>query len=263
MYGLHGILGSGANWRTFAKRLVERRPEWGVVLVDLREHGRSQGAPPPHTIGTAAGDLEDLASVLEFDGKQIHGILGHSFGGKVALHYRQRAGEHHLTTWVIDSSPGADPNAMFASRDDSAVKVLSILEGLPKQFASRDAFIETAMQVGLSQAIAQWLAMNFEGRDGAFVSRLDLKSIRSLLADYYDRDLWDGLDDESLPGDAHVVVAGRSTAISVDDRDTLASLAARNPERVFVHTIAESGHWVHADALDRLVDIVATRLVQP
>ncbi len=40
---LHGILGSGANWRTFAKQIVTAKPEWGALLVDLRLHGESRG----------------------------------------------------------------------------------------------------------------------------------------------------------------------------------------------------------------------------
>ena len=35
MLFLHGILGSGANWRSFARALVKERPEWGAVLVDF------------------------------------------------------------------------------------------------------------------------------------------------------------------------------------------------------------------------------------
>ena len=33
---LHGIYGSGRNWGSIARRLVDARPEWGVLLVDLR-----------------------------------------------------------------------------------------------------------------------------------------------------------------------------------------------------------------------------------
>ena len=33
----HGIYGAGSNWRGIARKLVERRPDWGVVLVDLRQ----------------------------------------------------------------------------------------------------------------------------------------------------------------------------------------------------------------------------------
>ena len=78
---LHGILGSGANWRTFARRFVEAKPTWRAVLVDLRKHGASQDFPAPHTLVACADDLRALEkSIGRFDG-----VLGHSFGGKVAL----------------------------------------------------------------------------------------------------------------------------------------------------------------------------------
>src|SRR5512142_1296285 len=57
LYVLHGIFGAGRNWASIMRRLVRERPEWGAVLVDLREHGRSGGFPPPHTVATAAGDV--------------------------------------------------------------------------------------------------------------------------------------------------------------------------------------------------------------
>src|SRR6201999_468457 len=48
---LHGIFGSGRNWGSIARRLVEARPEWGAVLVDLRLHGQSrEGFGAPHTM---------------------------------------------------------------------------------------------------------------------------------------------------------------------------------------------------------------------
>ena len=48
---LHGLMGAGRNWRSFAKQLRQRlgEQEWRVVLVDLRGHGASasigQGTP--------------------------------------------------------------------------------------------------------------------------------------------------------------------------------------------------------------------------
>ena len=54
---LHGILGSGANWRTFARRLCAARPGLCGVLCDLRLHGASQeGFSPPHTLAAAADE---------------------------------------------------------------------------------------------------------------------------------------------------------------------------------------------------------------
>jgi pimeloyl-ACP methyl ester carboxylesterase len=233
-----------------------------MALIDLREHGRSQGAPPPHTINAAAHDLRELAAVLELDGKRVRGVLGHSFGGKVALRYRQLAGSELATTWVIDASPSSDPNAMFAGRaqPDSTVSVIDMLESLPTRFARREDAIAVLLERGAGTAMASWLAMNYEGDGGEVVLRLDLASVRSLLEDYYAQDLWDAIDEASLPGDLHAVVAGRSRALGAGDRDVLAALAASDPERVFVHTIPDAGHWVHIEAPDRLRELVAAHL---
>ena len=81
---LHGLFGAGRNWRTVASQLVQVRPDWGVILVDLRMHGDSQGFPPPYTLRTAAADL---AALLNATGLRAPGMLGHSFGAKVALQY--------------------------------------------------------------------------------------------------------------------------------------------------------------------------------
>ena len=87
MLFLHGILGSGANWRTFAKQVVTAQPDWGAVLVDLRLHGDSREiVAPPHTISAAAGDVQELVGMLEASSSsRVRGVLGHSFGGKIAL----------------------------------------------------------------------------------------------------------------------------------------------------------------------------------
>ena len=61
---LHGILGSGRNLRSFAQRLAQARPELRLWLVDLRNHGDSQGAPPPHTIAACCDDLDALVRAI-------------------------------------------------------------------------------------------------------------------------------------------------------------------------------------------------------
>src|SRR5690349_11504323 len=106
MLVLHGIYGQGGNWRTFARRLVERRPEWGCALVDLRMHGKSQGAPPPHSLAAAAADVAALAAELG-----ARAIAGHSFGGKVTLAVLA-GGTRVDQAWVLDASPSARPGAL-------------------------------------------------------------------------------------------------------------------------------------------------------
>ena len=83
-YVLHGILGSAKNWRTFGRRLAARFPSWRIVLVDLRHHGDSPHLPPPNTLAACAADLERLSAARE---ERPSVVIGHSFGGKVALEW--------------------------------------------------------------------------------------------------------------------------------------------------------------------------------
>src|SRR5688572_33089052 len=84
---LHGVFGSGSNFRSLMKSLAAERPEWRFVLVDLRLHGRSLEAPPPHSLAACAGDLAELTRALALSPAAV---IGHSFGGKVALSYAER-----------------------------------------------------------------------------------------------------------------------------------------------------------------------------
>ena len=99
MLFLHGILGTRANWRGIARRFVEARPEWGAVLVDLREHGDSLGLPAPHSLHAAAEDVAELERSLAVP---VEGALGHSFGGKVVLEWLRSRQGLHTEAWTID-----------------------------------------------------------------------------------------------------------------------------------------------------------------
>lgn len=241
---LHGILGSGANWRTIARRLVAARPDLGALLVDLRMHGRSQGAPPPHTVEAAADDLVRLAGELALP---LAGVVGHSFGGKVALALRGKLPLGQI--WVLDATPGArrepraDPN--------SAQHVVDALRALPASFADRAGFTAAMTARGFSRALADWLAMNLEPAGSGFRLRLDLDAIDGLLADYYRTDLWSAL--ERGPGEAHLVVATRSRALDEADRRRAAELPVR------VHAI-DAGHWLHMEAPETLLALFSAEL---
>ena len=249
LFFLHGILGTGANWRTIARRLLEARPEWGAILVDLRMHGRSQGAPPPHSIDASADDLVRLAADLALP---VAGVIGHSFGGKVALALRGKLAP--AETWVLDATPGTRPEP----RNDpsSAQLVVDALRAMPGEFPDRGAFVAALTGRGSSRALADWLAMNLEPADGGgFRLRLDLDAVAELLADHYRTDLWSAL--ESGPGALHLVVAARSRALDEADRRRAASLPA-----VHVHTI-DAGHWLHVEAPDALLALLSAELAAP
>ncbi len=262
---LHGIMGSGPNWRTIARRLVAARPDWGAVFVDLRMHGRSQAAPPPHTLAAVAEDLERLAQDLAARGMGVAGVIGHSFGGKAALAYRQRAPEGLVETWVLDASPSARAGALAESGTaapetpgDGAGDVLLALESLSGQFPSRDEFLAAMTDRGFSRPLAEWLAMNLDRVDDGVRMRLDLGAVRALLADYYAQDLWPAVESAELPGQLRFVVAGRSSAVSEDDRARLESLAG---DRLALHVV-DAGHWLHMEAADALLQLFSDELTR-
>jgi thioesterase domain-containing protein len=264
----HGIYGAGGNWRAIARKLVERRPDWGVVLVDLRQHGRSPAGDPPHTVEAAAADLDALADELG----GIAALAGHSFGGKVALAARAAralAPSPPRQTWLLDASPSARPGAL-ADPSNSVVAVLELMERLPRAWARREDFIAALTAAGQAPALAQWLAMNLVAAEprpaeprpaeptgagaASLVLRLDLAAIRSMLADYFALDLWPALLSPA-GGPVEIVVADRSHALDAADRARLASA----PPHVRVHHV-DANHWLHIEAQAAVIDLFAAHL---
>ncbi len=253
---LHGIFGAGKNWLFFMRRLAAARPDWAFVLPDLRGHGQSLGAPPPHDLGAVAADLMALESTLA--GPPIAAVLGHSFGGKAALAYAAERPVPHV--WLFDSHPGtrADVEA------SPTTKMLRTLEGLPARFATRGDFTAVLERDGIDAATAAWLAMSLrrggtaagDAGDGLALG-LDLPAIRALLADYFARDLWPEL--ARTDRETHLVAAGRSFAWEPADWTRLDALAAASPH-FHLHRIPEAGHWIHVDAPDALAALLIAAL---
>ena len=244
----HGIYGAGSNWRGIARKLNERRPEWGIVLVDLRQHGRSEPGEPPHTLAACAEDLRALVAELG----DVTGLAGHSFGGKVVL--AARALVEPRQTWILDASPSARPGAT-ADPNNTVVRVLELMTRLPRTWARRDDFVAAVVADGHDTALAQWLAMNVvPDSSGQLALRLDLGALRELLTDYYAQDLWPALRSPD-GGDVEVVIADRSSALDAADRARLATA----PPHVHVHHVA-AGHWLHIEAPAAVVDLIAARL---
>ncbi len=241
---LHGILGSLRNWRTMARRIVERWPSWRLVLVDLRNHGDSTGAEPPHSLDACAHDLHELA---EFLGDPPELVMGHSFGGKVALAYGRAYPDELAQLWVLDSSPG--PVSLSAGLSSDVVRVIDALVGVAMPLAARSDIIGILTEQGLSRGLAQWMTTNLHREDDGFHWRFDLPAVQQMLADYAAVDLVPWIDDTVI--DVHFVWAGKG------ERDT-PELRARFAFATTVthHVLPDSGHWVHVDDPDGLLDVL-------
>ncbi len=75
---VHGLTGHGRRWETLAS---EHLPEFSVLAPDLIGHGRSTWAAP----WTVEANVAALAALLDAEGGGPVLVVGHSFGGAVAL----------------------------------------------------------------------------------------------------------------------------------------------------------------------------------
>lgn len=246
---LHGILGSGPNLRTVAKRFVEASPTWAAWLVDLRGHGRSPKGSPGASITAVA---EDVLALVASAPRPI-AVVGHSFGGKAALEMLHLDGSLARVV-TLDSNPGTREPLRGG---DSALAVLDTVESLPATFASKRDFT-SAIESRHGRMLAQWLAMSTVEEGGRVRFALDLAEIRALLDSYFRTDLWSVV--ESPPGGAsvHLVIGGRSGSFSPLDRERASAIATREP-RVTVDVLP-TDHWVHTEDPDGVQRVLVERL---
>ncbi|HEY5855642.1 MAG TPA: alpha/beta fold hydrolase [Aldersonia sp.] len=97
---VHGLTGHGRRWAALARdHLADVR----IVAPDLRGHGRSPATPP---WGFEA-HVADLTAVLERVGAAV--VVGHSFGGAVALHLASERPDLVRSLVLLDPAIGLDP----------------------------------------------------------------------------------------------------------------------------------------------------------
>lgn len=246
---LHGIYGSGRNWGSVARRVVDARPEWGALLVDLRLHGQSRGFAGPHTLAAAAADVDALVEHLDF---HAAAVLGHSFGGKVALVYAGHHADGLRQVWVMDSTLDVrEPSG-------SAWRMIEVVRSLPPEFASRAEAVEGLERAGYPTGLGQWMAMNLEHRDGAYRWRLDLDGVEEMLRDFFRTDLWPVVESPPAGVEVHVVKATESESLDEEAAARLEAVGRANG-RVFLHRV-EGGHWINTDNPDAIVQLLVDSL---
>jgi pimeloyl-ACP methyl ester carboxylesterase len=187
---------------------------------------------------------------------QTDAVLGHSFGGKVALAYAAGQAARPLQTWVIDSTPAAK------SPSGSAWEMLGIVRSLPPTFPSRQAAIAGIEAGGFSTGVAQWMSTNLVHDTEGFRWRLDFDVMEHLLHEFFQTSLWQVLDPGAPGHDIHVLKATESSVISADVVARLTELEAHpRPDAARVHLHQrQGGHWIHAESPNVVVDLLAEHL---
>ncbi len=249
---LHGALGSGQNWTRFIQRLVAERPDYRYVLVDLRHHGQSSGAPPPNTVSACAADLGALA---EARGASPRVVIGHSFGGKVAVEYARQGSPELEQVWVLDAVVGAQPE----HETGEIAAVMHAVRSVPMPALSRrDVVAHLHEQCRLSKGLSEWMTTNLRRAGDRYEWTFELEAIGELMVDYFRLDLWGYLSEPRERPEFELVVAERSDRWTPELRAQARALPAHACVRY--HELPDSGHWVHIDNPGGLLQLIAPAL---
>jgi len=190
---------------------------------------------------------QDVAAWLDAEGIKPDGILGHSFGGKVALAMADLWRARPLQVWIIDSTP--DTRAPSGSAWD----LLRTIRDLPPTFPSRDALMAALTEHHWAPAVAQWMATNLVRQGDVFTWRLNLDVMDELLRDFFAADLWSVVESPAPDHSLHFI---KATESGVMTEEAVRRVEATTSGRVHVHRLA-GGHWIHAERPDDVVAALA------
>jgi pimeloyl-ACP methyl ester carboxylesterase len=244
---LHGIYGRGRNWQAIARAVVAARAEYACWLVDLPHHGDSPAGRHGDTVGGLALDVVEWA---QSEGFTPTAVLGHSYGGKVALAIADQFRERALQVWVIDSTPEMKPPS------GSAWGMLDLIHRLPSRFATRDEATQALVNGGYTLGVAQWMATNLARTGEGFAWKLDFSVMERLLDDFFTTDLWRVVESPAPGHDIHFLKASESSAIS---DAAVTRIDAASGAQVHLHH-RQGGHWIHAESPQVVADLLIQQL---
>jgi pimeloyl-ACP methyl ester carboxylesterase len=197
-----------------------------------------------------AGLADDLTDLFRTSSVGPDAILGHSYGGKVALAFAARPRATPLQVWVIDSTPEVK------APSGTAWGMLDLVRRLPARFTTREEAIEGLTKGGYTLGVAQWMATNLVRQQDAFVWKLDFDAMERLLRDFFKTDLWQVVESPPEQLDVHFLKASESSAISAD---AVTRIEAAAGDRVHLHH-RQGGHWIHAESPQVVTDLLVEQL---
>lgn len=237
IYILHGIFGMKDNWHFIAGQLAD---DYTVVTLDARNHGKSF-----HSFEMSYTHMaDDLAGLMEHLGHTEAHVLGHSMGGKTAMTFSTLYPEKLKSLMVVDiATRGYAPGHMPYFQAFETID-FTILQ-------SRSEAEQAFMPYAPDAAVRQFLIKNLEPiPGGGYQPRFNLPAIKAFYPE--------SIGPLNLPTPVRVscnvefIRGADSHYVKDTDIDTI---RLSYPNAVF-HTIANAGHWVHADNPQAFLNLV-------
>jgi len=224
---LHGLFGSGSNWRSMARHLAATHT---VHIVDSRNHGSSPWADSMDYTEMA----DDVLMLMDRLGLKQPAVMGHSMGGKTAMALALRHPQRVGRLLVVDVAP--------LSYVDTLTPFAHAMHSIDMLAAATRAEVQARLQESVPDpSVVPFLMQNLVLQNDRFDWRINLLGVSaampqlcsfpsSLLGAHYGRPV--------------TVLAGERSDYVVE-RDGSSFLPMFT--QVEVDVIADAGHWLHAD----------------
>jgi pimeloyl-ACP methyl ester carboxylesterase len=231
---LHGLFGFSDNWQTHAKKLAEY---YEVTLVDLRNHGHSPWSAE-FSYALMVQDLHELLHDLHIE-KPI--LLGHSMGGKLAMHFDQSYPQFIEKLIVVDMGIKAYPP--HHAHILAAIHAIDLSKMSARNEA--EAILRTFVE---SEGIRQFLLKNLYWEEkGKLAWRVNFPVLEASMPEIL----------AALPEHESftptLFIRGLLSNYILDEDS--AQLESYYPDSQLA-SIPNAGHWVHAEAPDAFIDEV-------
>ncbi len=222
---IHGMTSSRKSWTRFAAAFSDR---YRVVAYDQRGHGDSAGVTGPMTLAQA---LDDLACVERALGEPVEALIGHSWGGAVAI----LGGEVSSARRVV----AVDPMIVQVAEDWYGEFIAELDDAFTATGAARDERMRSEY--------AHWAELDREGKVHA-VHAMTTQPIARLLA-----------ENPAPSWDLRACVAGYEKPLLLamaGDRESivpppvLEAIRANHGPQVQIETFVGEGHNLHRTGFD-------------
>lgn len=237
-------MGSGKNLRSLAQRWGERDASRVFLLPDLPGHGISPPIDERADLRAMGGEVIDTAR-----GQGLRGALelvGHSLGGRVALAASLAHPEEVASVMLLDITPSP-----ITSETSESGRVLETLRAAPAVAPDRRQMRAALVDRGLTPSLADWLMMNVVEQGDSYTWRFDREALARLHQRVNAEDLWEAVERPGRPP-MRCIRGGASVYVPERDAERMNRAGCR------VDTLEGSGHFVHVDALQPLVNLLVT-----
>ena len=224
---LHGFLGMGDNWKTYAKRINSLG--YKVHLLDQRNHGRSFW----NSSFSYSIMAKDIVAYCEKYNLENILVLGHSMGGKVAMHLACYHQELLKAFIVADISP--------KKYDSHHQQILNGLSALDFDKISSRAMADEKLSTWVVDASTrQFLLKNLNWTEqGKLGLRINIDVLKNV-----SKAIGEGLKNDAKSNKPCLFIKGQNSDYILDIDSPIIKY---HFPKATNYTVSNSGHWLHAE----------------